>query len=154
MRLSTESVRIRKLDEGDVQIFQTLLDLFAHVFETDKNKAPGKAHLEKLLQDSKFVVFVAIYGNEIAGGLTAYELVDYYSEGSEIFIYDIAIKPEFQRKGLGKKLISVVKEYCIKKGIREFFVEAHEEDIHAVDFYNTTDGKAEKVIQFSYPVNK
>ena len=154
MKLNSKNALIKKLDEKDVQIFQKIIELFVHVFETDKYEAPGKAHLEKLLQDSKFIVFVVMYGNEIAGGLTAYELVNYYSEGSEIFIYDIAIKPEFQRQGLGKKLILTVNEYCSENGIGEFFVEAHEEDSDAVDFYNTTGGKSEKVIQFSYTINK
>ena len=73
MIVNSENVWIKKLEEKDVQIFQKLIDLFAHVFETDKHKAPGKAYLEILLRDAKFIVFVVMNGNEIAGGLTAYE---------------------------------------------------------------------------------
>ena len=77
MIVNSENVWIKKLEEKDVQIFQKLIDLFAHVFETDKYKAPGKAYVEKLLRDAKFIVLVVMNGNEIAGGLTAYELVNY-----------------------------------------------------------------------------
>jgi ribosomal protein S18 acetylase RimI-like enzyme len=59
----------------------------------------------------------------VLGGPAAYELVNYYSEGAKIFIYHIAVKPEFQRHGAGKKLITSVKEYCRENGIREFLPE-------------------------------
>ena len=37
-----------------------------------------------------------------------------------------------------------------KNGINEFFVLAHEEDEHAVEFYHSTGGKSEKVVNFLY----
>jgi aminoglycoside 3-N-acetyltransferase I len=82
--------------------------------------------------------------------LTAYELAGYYSETSEIFIYDIAVNPAFQQKGLGKQLLLSLKEYATQKNISAIFVDANEEDEHALDFYHATGGKAEKVIQFTY----
>ena len=94
----------------------------------------------------------AFYENEIAGGLTAYELPMYYSNHSEILLYDLAVKAEYQRMGFGKRLIHALKEYCIRNGINEFFVLAHEEDEHALEFYRSTGGKSEKVINFIYDV--
>ena len=76
----------------------------------------------------------------------------YYSENSEIFIYDLAVKPEYQRMGVGKSLIHKLKEYCVENGIVEFFVLAHEEDEHAIEFYRSTGGKREDVVNFLYKV--
>jgi aminoglycoside 3-N-acetyltransferase I len=88
--------------------------------------------------------------DEVMGGLTACGLPMYYSNRSEIFLYDLAVKPEYQRMGFGKGLIQSLKEYCIKNGIKEFFVMAHEEDEHAIEFYRATGGRGEKVINFVY----
>ena len=51
-------------------------------------------------------------------------------------------------------LIQNLKEYCARNGIEEFFVMAHEDDAHAVEFYHATGGKSEKVINFLYTANE
>ena len=88
--------------------------------------------------------------DDVTGGLTAYILPKYYSDSSEVLLYDLAVKPENQRMGIGKKLIQTLKEYCSSKGIQEFFVMAHEEDGHAIEFYRSTGGTGENVVNFLY----
>ena len=140
----------KKLSSGDEAQFATLIQLFNVVFET-ANPAPiNNNQLLKLLSNSAFISFVAIDNNEIVGGLTAYELPSYYSEQSEAYLYDIAVKPEFQRAGIGKQLISTLTEYCKQNNIAIFFVEAHEEDQEAVDFYHKIEGQAERIIHFNF----
>jgi aminoglycoside 3-N-acetyltransferase I len=150
MKFNNEAIRIKRLDKDDVLFFQKLIQLFNEVFETKKTSNATKAYLKKQLGKPEFIVFTIFYDNEIIGGFTAYELPMYYSEYSEVFIYDIAIKHEFQRKGLGEKLLLALKEYCKQNGIKEIFVAANEEDKHALDFYKSTGGKAEKVMHFNY----
>jgi len=45
---------------------------------------------------------------------------------------------QYQRKGIGKKLISALCEYCSKNGFNEVFVQAETADTQAVNFYRTT----------------
>ncbi len=78
----------------------------------------------------------------------------YYSNSSEIFLYDLAVKPEYQRMGIGKGLLQSLKEYCLKNGIKEFFVMAHEEDEHAIEFYRATGGRGERVVNFLYEASE
>jgi aminoglycoside 3-N-acetyltransferase I len=148
-----EAFQIKRLGQQDVQILHNLISLFHEVFETEPQPVVNELYLTGLLQKTDFVVHVVFSENEIVGGLTAYELPMYYSMESELFIYDIAIKPGFQRKGLGKQLLSSIKKHCEQNGIKLMFVEAHEEDEHAVDFYHATGGHAEKVIHFNYIFN-
>jgi aminoglycoside 3-N-acetyltransferase I len=106
----------------------------------------------RLMADPKFIVIVAMLKGEVVGGMTAYELPMYYAESSEVLIYDIAVKPKFHRKGVGKKILTGLKEYCELNGIKVFFVEAHHEDKHAVDFYKSIGGMPEKVVHFNFDV--
>ncbi|HET6992784.1 MAG TPA: GNAT family N-acetyltransferase, partial [Bacteroidia bacterium] len=108
--------------------------------------------LTNLLSKKEFIVFAALHENEVVGGLTAYELPMHSSDHSEAYIYDIAVHSRFQRKGLGLKMIAALKDYCRQNGIQTFFVEAHGEDIHAVEFYHKAGGKAEKVVHFNFEV--
>ena len=149
MNPNTKKFEIKHLTKEDLSTFNSLIDLFNMVFE-EEPKIRSEAYLSRLLGRDDFIAITALAENEVVGGLTAYELPMVYSDDSEIFLYDPAVKPEYQRMGIGKGLIQSLKEYCIKNGIREFFVLAHEEDEHAIEFYRSTGGKSEEVVNFLY----
>ena len=69
-----------------------------------------------------FFVFVAVADNKVVGGLTAYTLQQYYSVSPLVFIYDIAIRTDAQRQGVGKRLISHLTNYCKDNNFEEMFV--------------------------------
>ena len=143
------SIEIKHLTKEDLSKFTSLIHLFNMVFE-EESKIGSEANSLQLLNNKYFVALVALVENEVVGGLTAYELPMYYSNSSEIFLYDLAVKPEYQRMGIGKRLLQNLKEYCLKNGIKEFFVMAHEEDEHAIAFYRATGGRGERVVNFLY----
>jgi len=145
------SIEIKRLTKEDLSNFTALINLFNLVFE-EESKIGSEANSLRLLNNDGFIAIVAIAENEVVGGLTAYDLPMYYSDSSEIFLYDLAVKPDYQRNGIGKGLLHSLREYCIQNGIKDFFVMAHEEDEHAIEFYRATGGKAEKVFNFVYDV--
>jgi aminoglycoside 3-N-acetyltransferase I len=153
MKPNPKPFKIKQLTKEDLSTFNSLIDMFNLVFE-EEPKIRTEAHLLKLLGRNDFIAITAISENEVVGGLTAYELPMIYSDYSEIFLNDLAVKAEYQRIGVGKKLIQSLKEYCIKNGIKEFFVLAHEEDEHAIEFYRATGGKSEKVVNFLYETSE
>src|SRR6185295_14764739 len=106
------SIAIRHLTKADLSKFISLIKLFNMVFEEDHPTIGNEANLLRLLSNDGFVAMVALAENKVVGGLTAYELPMYYSDRSEIFLYDLAVKPEYQRMGIGKGLLQSLKEYC------------------------------------------
>ena len=110
--MSTPSIQIIRLQHSDVPLFQDLLILLNEVFECDDQKQPSENYLKSLLAKEDFVAFVLLVDHKVMGGLTAYILAKYYSEGSELYIYDLAIDPEMQRQGLATQLLEEVKKYC------------------------------------------
>ena len=143
--------QIKRLEKHDVPLLKKLIDIFDDVFENAVHSVASETYLQMLLEKSEFIALAAVPGEEVLGGLTAYELPMYYTEESELYLYDIAVKTDSQRKGIGKKLLSALSDYCRQHEIREMFVEAHEEDQHAVDFYHTAGGHPEKVVHFNFP---
>jgi aminoglycoside 3-N-acetyltransferase I len=145
-----KETRIIKLSTDELGVFQKLIQLFNEVFEEENKSIAIEKKLSVLLSKKEFIVFAAIHENIVVGGLTAFEMPMYTSDQSEAYLYDMAILPEFQRMGIGKKLIAAFSDYCRQHNIQNFFVEAHEEDEHAVDFYKSAGGKPEKVIHFNF----
>ena len=149
----SNNLKIRRLLENESDSLKSLILLFQHVFEEANSPLPSNSYLNKLLTNKNFLAFVAFKDDKIVGGITAYELQKYDSESSEIFVYDIAIDPEFHRLGLGKQLVSALTDYGKENGVQVIFVGAHEEDQHALDFYQATGGKGEKMVLFNYYPN-
>ncbi len=145
------SLKISKIQENGAKQFKELVQILNEVFEEPK-KVASEVQLTKLLNKSDFHVIVAIKDDKVIGGLTAYELERYYNDKSELYIYDIGVKAEFQNQGIGKKLIDYLKAYSKKNGIEGIFVEAHSEDEQAVKFYESTFGKSEKVDHFNFEI--
>jgi len=152
MKLNSEEIEIKHLDKNDIPIAQQLFRVLQQVFGVEKRVETNESHIIRLLANPGFICLAAVYKSEVIGGLTAYELPMYDVDRSEIFIYDIAIKFEFQRMGIGKKLMAAIKQYANENGAKQLFVDASEADKHALDFYRSMNGKQEKVVQFTFNV--
>ena len=146
-------VEIKKISINESEEFFELIRLFEVVFEMENFKIPDKNYLVDLLANDAFMVFIASSGKEVVGGLTAYTIRQYYSTLPLVYIYDLAVKTNFQRQGIGKKLIAGITGYCRENGVQEVFVQADAPDLHAIEFYHSTGAKAENVIHFYYPLN-
>lgn len=149
-----EHIEIKKLGAQDLDQFVALIRVFEDVFEMKDFVMPDRHYLQQLLAKDDFIVFIALSDAKVVGGLTSYTLQQYYSQLPLVYIYDLAVKREFQRRGIGKMLISGVTNYCKEMGVEEVFVQADEVDDYALDFYRSTGATAEKVVHFYYPLNK
>ncbi len=143
--------KISRIQENDIERFIELIELLNEVFE-ESNKVASERQLKKLLNKPDFYAIAAIHENKIIGGLTAYKLEKYYTDKSELYIYDIAVKVQLQNQGVGKELIDYLKNYSLNNGIETIFVEAHSEDEQAIKFYESTFGKGEKVDHFNFEI--
>jgi len=95
-------------------------------------------------------VFVALLDNKVVGGLTSYIMQQYYSTSPLVYIYDLAVKTELQRQGIGKMLIEGNNSYCKNIGAEAVMVQADEVDDYAIEFYRSTGATGIKVIHFDY----
>lgn len=145
-------VNIQKLGTGDLEKLKKLILLFEDVFEMEAFTMPEDGYLRDLLVKEGFYVFVAEKEGEVLGGLTAYSLAQYYNTSPLVYIYDLAVHTQFQRKGIGRQLISGILDYCRWIGVEEVFVQADEADDYAIDFYRSTGGRPENAVHFCYPL--
>ena len=147
----TSEFDIEVVVENDLTKFIHLIHLFERVFEMKNFTLPKAEHLQKLLERNDFFVFVALLNNRVVGGMTTYVLDQYYSEKPLAYIYDLAVETEFQRKGIGRKLIAEANKFFRERGFEEVFVQADKVDEYAVDFYRSTrPDDEEQVVHFYY----
>lgn len=123
--------------------------MMANVFE-ERCEPLSDAYLDRLLGRADFWAIAGFIGDEAVGGLTAHTLPMTRAACSELFIYDIAVRKDQQRKGVGRDLMRALLESAAAVGIHDAFVAADEDDLHALDFYRALGGVAALVTFFTF----
>jgi aminoglycoside 3-N-acetyltransferase I len=145
-----QDISIRRLAVADEKLAQQTFLIMAQMFNEDS--APlGSPYLKGLLSRGDFWAFAALVGKEVVGGITGFNLPLTRLERRELFIYDLAVKVDWQRKGIGRALFDSLRQAAAAEGIGEGFVLADDEDTHALDFYRALGASASPVTAFSFP---
>lgn len=139
---------IKRLRTGDHEQARALFTLMAGVFETGIEPL-GDEYLGRLLEREGFWALAAFVDDTIVGGLTGHTLPVTRTAAYELFVYDIAVQPDQQRKVI-RALLRDLQAQALAAGIRELFVFADSGDAHALDFYRALGGRASSVTMFDF----
>jgi aminoglycoside 3-N-acetyltransferase I len=140
---------IRRLGPGDEQIAREMFRVMAIVFEEDSGELDGD-YVRQLLMREDFWALVATESGTVVGGITAHALPMTRSQSTELFIYDLAVRVDRQRRGIGRALVRELLELAAAVGIKTSFVPADDEDTHALEFYRAIGGAASPVTFFTF----
>jgi aminoglycoside 3-N-acetyltransferase I len=141
--------KVKRLTSNDRKEARQLFTVMADIFTEDCGTLSDR-YLDELLHRKDFWALAALAGDDILGGVTAHTLPMTRTESSEIFIYDIAVRSEYRRRGVGRRLLNAVCEQASEAGIQEVFVPADHDDVHALDFYRNLGGTPSSVTVFSF----
>lgn len=144
-----------QLAPGDVAPVKRLLRVFGEAFEdveTYQGAVPTDDYLHALLAMPHFIVVVARHGDEVIGGLAAYELNKFERDRREIYIYDLAVATEHRRKGVATGLIGELRRIARARRAYVIFVQADRGDGPAIALYEAL-GTREDVHHFDFPVS-
>lgn len=145
------NVEIQRLTPKDTDCFSELIKVFEKVFEWESLSPPTNTYLQRLLNNKSFLVYVAKTNHSLLGRLTVHLLYRYATEKPSPYICDMAVSPQFQRKGIGKFLIASLNDNCKKNGFSEVFVQAEKDDHQAVNFSRTIPNTCElQATHFTY----
>ena len=147
-------IEVRRLGPSDVEYMEAANRLFAEVFgeEGYHGPPPSRGHLQRLLDDGKFIALAAWVDGEMIGALAGYEMVKFEAERSEIYIYDLAVRDEHRRRGVATALIDALKPIARDVGAWVIMVQADPPDAPAVALYDKL-GVREEVFHFDIAVN-
>jgi aminoglycoside 3-N-acetyltransferase I len=142
-------MKFLRLQPGDTGTARALFAVMSDVFGEDRREL-SEAYVARLLERPELWAIAAVSGDEVVGGLTAHTLPMTRTETSEVFLYDLAVRRDHQRQGVGRRLVAHLLEAAAAVGIEEVFVPADNEDGHALDFYRALGGSAAAVTIFTF----
>jgi len=144
----------KELASLDIALFKELLKVFGDAFseqDTYRSAIPDDAYLTSLLTKPHFIALVAMHGEEVVGGLVAYELEKFEQDRREIYIYDLAVAKAHRRKGVATQLIQELKRNAKERRAYVIYVQADKTDVPAIKLYESL-GKKEDVFHFDIEV--
>jgi len=150
-----KDVQFQLLEPRDVPRFEAMLTMFGDAFEdpdTYCNARPTGEYLSRLLASDTFIALAAVRGEDVVGGLAAYELRKFERERSEIYIYDLAVDERHRRRGIATGLITELKRIAAGRGAYVIFVQADQGEDPAIQLYASL-GRREDVLHFDIPVS-
>jgi aminoglycoside 3-N-acetyltransferase I len=148
------SLKLQRLTSTDVPHLRALNVLFGEAFGDRAAYGahpPSDAHLETLLAKEHVIVLVALLGQEVVGGLVAYELEKFEQTRRELYIYDLAVAEAHRRHGIATALINRLREMAGSRGAWVIFVQADYGDEPAIALY-TKLGTRQDVLHFDIEV--
>lgn len=148
------SYTCRHLSAPDVDLLKGLLKVFGEAFneiDTYQGAVPGDDYLRRLLSKPDFVVLVAMDGEEVVGGLAAYELEKFEQDRRELYIYDLAVSEPHRRRHIATNLIAELQKVAREHRAYVIYVQADPGDDPAIRLYESL-GTREDVHHFDIPV--
>lgn len=138
-----------RLGPTDVALAQRTFVMMAAAFDEPRDDLP-EDHVAALLANPVFWAFAALADDDVVGGLTAHALPMTSSRSSEMFIYDLAVRAERRRQGVGRALVAELRQQASEAGIDTVFVPADDEDEEAIEFYRAVGGTPSPVTFFTF----
>jgi aminoglycoside 3-N-acetyltransferase I len=145
--------QVIRLSPRDRDLARRLFATMAEVFGQDCESL-SDGYLDRILAREDFWAIAACVGDLVVGGLTAHALPMTSSSSSEMFIYDIAVRSDYQRQGVGRRLLTELRTRAAASGIRVVFVAADNADTDALDFYRALGGSASPVTFYTFASNE
>ena len=127
-----------------------MLSLLGEAFNdaaTYTARQPDDDYIRRLLASETFVAVAAFEDEIVIGGLAAYVFPKFEQARSEIYIYDLATREDYRRRGVATSMIDELKRVAIERGAYIIYVQADYGDDPAIALY-TKLGTREDVMHF------
>lgn len=151
MRQGSPELKIRRLLTGDEHVAADMFAMMSDIFdEGGEGERLDVDYVRSLLARADFFAVGALEGSVVIGGVTGHVLPMTRSCSSELFIYDLAVRADRTRRGVGRALVATIREMAAAEGIATSFVAADDEDAHALSFYRAVGGDGVPVTMFTF----
>jgi ribosomal protein S18 acetylase RimI-like enzyme len=92
--------------------------------------------------------FVALEGSRVVGAILGYSFER--ETGLVLFIQELCVHPSARKKGIGKKLVTTLRESFEKSPSRVNIKPLVKADTHVFNFYNSLGFERGKAVSFSF----
>jgi GNAT superfamily N-acetyltransferase len=127
---------IRSAKSADVAAMAGLLaELFAIETDFRVDRAKQERALRMIIERPSAAAWVADCGGQVVGMVTAQTVVSTAEGGESIWIEDVIVRAGFRRRGIGRRLVQAVEQWCAARGVTRMQLLADGNNEAAREFY-------------------
>jgi ribosomal protein S18 acetylase RimI-like enzyme len=130
------AMRVQRVSQGD----EHLVVEAGHLFD----RPPDEQALRAYLADERnYLLLAYLDDGTVAGFVRGTELGRLDGPERQMFLYEIDVAPEHQRRGVGTALIRALERICQDEGFAEMFVFTNRSNTAAMGLYASTGAHTE-----------
>jgi ribosomal-protein-alanine N-acetyltransferase len=118
------------IETASTQHLERLYEIENECFKED---AFSRLQIASLLRDYNSIGLVAIENNRIVGFVIG--MIDVKRNALDGHILTIDVSPQYQRKGIGLKLLQAIEKIFMERDVKRCYLEAREDNIKALGLY-------------------
>lgn len=127
---------IRAAKAADVPAMAGLLaDLFKVETEFAVDRTKQERALRMIIERPSAAAWVAECGGQVVGMVTAQTVVSTAEGGESVWIEDVIVRDGWRRKGIGRRLVQAVEQWCAGRGVTRMQLLADGGNEDAMAFY-------------------
>ena len=147
-----DQIIIKQITDKESSLAATLIQKWFEMDGIKNPNIPSNDYLEQVLNTKYAHLWVALWNDEVVGGMTAYVLPMFDRMTKEVFLYEIGVIEKFQRKGIARALIQHLISACEAYHAECLYVATEVDNEAAKALYENTGGQLEVVAWYTYPV--
>jgi len=140
MKANGPMVEIKRLQVNDLELVRQLIHLFQIEDDIAQPTYASKERLLELLSNPSFYMIAAFQNGILVGGLTAYILRMYKEDIAKVLLYEIEVRQEWRRQGLGTLLINHLIACARQAGAKKILIPVTNTNQSALSFYKAIQG--------------
>jgi len=94
----------------------------------------------RFLRNPQNLMFAAIADSQVVGFAYGYRHPRLDGQGDKVYIHEVGVLPEWQRQGVGRRLLELIKSYCHQAGCPSFFLFTQRSNRVACSLYQSAGG--------------
>jgi GNAT superfamily N-acetyltransferase len=127
------NIEIREVKEND---YSEIVSLWNHELGSRTVTAENiSERFERMKKDENYKTFVGVFENKVVGCITTVQIMALEYEVGYLKINGLVVKEDFQKKGIGTKLIQHAENYALEKGLSYLILNCGFQRKTAHDFY-------------------
>ncbi|WP_427050918.1 GNAT family N-acetyltransferase [Paenibacillus sp. TC-CSREp1] len=93
--------------------------------------------IAKMKKDENYKIFVALFENNVAGCISVVQTMALEYEVGYLKINGLVVRGDFQKKGIGSKLLKHAEDYALEKGLSYLILNTGFQRTEAHHFYES-----------------
>ena len=137
-------IKIIKAKKENINDVGILFDLYRQFYKYNPELKKSTKYIKERISKKDSTIFVCYQDKEACGFVQLYETFDSLNINKKLILYDLYVKKDYRKKGVGKILMNKAKEFAVKHKFKIIELSTAITNKKAQSLYETLEYKRDK----------